>query len=104
MVHAGGSTQAEAAFAEAYTACFDLQVDCHQLVQQQLDDQDGKVQWVLLQMWPMLVGALTVFAVIVNASAIWSAVTMSTRQSSGGAPAATSGDQTSRTCPRPARK
>ena len=52
---AGSKEQADRAYAEALSACFDLEVEVHQHVQPYTSSKDGSLKWALLEMWPLLV-------------------------------------------------
>ena len=53
-VWAGGQEDAQEAYADAVNAIFVLQVDCHRHTQPHAQ-QEGKVRWEMIEMWPMQV-------------------------------------------------
>ena len=53
-VWAGGQEEAHEAYADAVNAIFVLHVDCHRHTQPHAQQQ-GKIRWEMIEMWPMKV-------------------------------------------------
>ena len=51
----GGEAEGQAAYDEAVTAVFDLQLECHRHTQPHKSKKDGTTKWAMIEMWPMLV-------------------------------------------------
>jgi hypothetical protein len=51
----GGQEEAQAAYEEAYSDIFHLQLDCHKHPQPHKSRKDGTIKWEMIEMWPMQV-------------------------------------------------
>ena len=52
---AGGQAEANAAYEEAYEACFKLGVESYRHPIPRISSKTGELKWSMMEMWPMTV-------------------------------------------------
>lgn len=53
----GGQAQAQAAYEEAFNACFNLGLDAHRQPISHISSKTGEHKWSMMEMWPMTVSS-----------------------------------------------
>lgn len=64
----GGQAEANAAYEEAYEACFKLGVESYRHPIPRISSKTGELKWSMMEMWPMTVSAFQFLSVYVPES------------------------------------